>query len=228
MARRKADPSEAAEVIEGLLALVDSGELTCATRRERAVVGQLRGAATALRAFGQAGREEPGAGAWTWGPARRPGPRRPGAPGRGASEGKLALAEYLARLDRSNSEFWALVRKTARLRDGSASAAAAISVLRSVLRADQDLATTAARAGWATRNASGAVNQKRAGDARVARILELAGRGLSLRAICRALDAEGVPRLSNRSRAWPVASVQYVINTYAPAPGEVEAMPPGA
>ena len=83
-----------------------------------------------------------------------------------------------------------------------------------MLRADQDLASLQARAGWAGRRARGAARANREGGPGVARILELRRQGLSLRAICRVLDREGVPKFSDRSRAWPVSTVQWAIKTY--------------
>jgi hypothetical protein len=215
LARRRPDPLEVAEVIDGLLGKVDSGEWACTTRRERAIAQQLRGAATAVRAFGEAASGELSqspAGA-SWGPARAVRAPRGGG-GHKPADAHEPLGKVLAALARAPRAGWGLVKRVSSVPDGSPSAYAAVSVLQAVLRADQDLASRQARASWAGRRARAAAQAKREGGPAVARVLELRRQGLSLRAICRALDDEGVPKFSDRSRAWPVSSVQWAIKTY--------------
>jgi hypothetical protein len=214
MARHKPEALEVAEVIDGLLSMVDSGNWTCTTRRERAVVQQLRGAATAIRAFGEAASGElsqspDGA---SWGPARAVRVGRGG--GHKSADAREPLGKVLATLARAPGAGWGLVQRVSSVPDGSPSAYAAVAVLQAVLRADQDLASRQVRAGWAGRRARGAAQANREGGPAVARILELRRQGLSLRAICRALDGEGVLKFSDRSRAWPVSTVQWAIKTY--------------
>jgi len=215
LARQRPDALKVADVIDGLLSKVDSGDWACTTRRERAVVQQLRGAATAIRAFGEeaSGELTQRPDRASWGPARAVWAGR-GGDGHKSADAREPLGKELATLARAPRAGWGLVQRVSSVPDGSPSEYAAVAVLQAVLRADQELASRQARAGWAGRRARGAAQAKPEGGPAVARILELRRRGLSLRAICRALDGEGVPRFSDRSRAWPVSTVQWAIRTY--------------
>ena len=81
---------------------VDSGDLTCTTRRERAVVQELRGAAAAIRAFGVAAsggpEETPGTARWGQGSGAR---ARRGGGGHSSAVADEPLGKVLDQLGRA-------------------------------------------------------------------------------------------------------------------------------
>jgi hypothetical protein len=208
LAKQKPDPFEVADVLDGFLAQVEGGHYTSTTRRERAALQWLKGAATAMRALSEATREglAVNTSPWTWGPVGKTGVVQPKADD--------SLSRFFSMVSRSRQAGWSMVNQVSNLGDSSASASAAITILISVLRAEQDEVSKRARSAWARQKVLGEAERKRTEDPRVARILELREEGLSLRAICRVLDSEGVATFSGRSRSWPAATVQWVVRAY--------------